>query len=142
RYKCADVAEAANRLRETYIAAVHSGYRFSATERMFTQRMGKDTAKLDILCCIPLEEGFDGEERMEFPETSVICVYYRGAYEGIADACRVLTSYVAENEIQTEGGFLSIYLEGPPSRGTNTADYITQIALPVTDRRQTGDRVL
>ncbi|MEF9971528.1 MAG: hypothetical protein RR731_04385, partial [Oscillospiraceae bacterium] len=82
---------------------------------------------------------FDGEERMEFPETSVICVYYRGAYEGIAGACGVLMNHVVENQIQTEGGFLSIYLEGPPSRGANSADYITQIALSVTDRRQ-GDR--
>ncbi|MEG2215499.1 MAG: MerR family transcriptional regulator, partial [Oscillospiraceae bacterium] len=139
RYRCADVAEAAIRLRETYIAAARSGYRFSATERMFTQRMGKDPTELDILCCIPLEEAFDGEERMEFPETSVICVYYRGAYEGIADACSVLMKHVAENHIQAGGGFLSIYLEGPPSRGANTADYITQIALPVIDRRHPKD---
>ncbi|MEG2138323.1 MAG: hypothetical protein RRY64_06625 [Oscillospiraceae bacterium] len=48
----------------------------------------------------------------------------------------MLTRHVAEHEIQTEGGFLSIYLEGPPNRGANSADYITQIALPVTDRRQ------
>ncbi|MEG1720930.1 MAG: hypothetical protein RR281_04405, partial [Pseudoflavonifractor sp.] len=136
RYLCADVAEAAIRLRETYIAAAHSGYRFSPTERMFTQRMGRDPKELDILCCIPLEESFEGPERMDFPETSVICVYYRGAYEGIGDACGALTDYVAEQQIQTEGGFLSIYLEGPPNRGANTADYITQIALPVNDRRQ------
>ncbi|MDD4808371.1 MAG: MerR family transcriptional regulator [Oscillospiraceae bacterium] len=139
RYQCADVAEAANRLRETYIAAVHSGYRFSPTERMFTQRMGKDPTRLDILCCIPLEEDFDGEERMEFPETAAICVCYRGAYKGIADAYRVLAQHVAENGIQTQGGFQSIYLEGPPNRGANTADYITQIALPVIDRRRTNN---
>ncbi|MEG1682743.1 MAG: hypothetical protein RR295_02855, partial [Oscillospiraceae bacterium] len=54
----------------------------------------------------------------------------------IGGACGVLTNYVAEHEIQTEGGFLSIYLEGPPNRGANSADYITQIALSVTDRRQ------
>lgn len=136
RYQCADVAEAAVRLRETYIAAVRSGFQFSSTARMFTQRMGKDPKEMDLLCCIPLEEEFDGEERMEFPEASVVCVYYRGAYEGVAAAYRVLARYVAENGIRTEGGFQSIYLEGPPNRGANTADYITQIALPVSDRRR------
>lgn len=135
RYQCENTAEAAIRLRETYIAAVHSGYRFSPTERMFTQRMGKDPSELDILCCIPLEEDFQGEERMEFPEMPVICVYYRGAYEGIGGACRTLAAHVAKNRIQTVGGFQSIYLEGPPNRGENTADYITQIALSVNDRR-------
>ncbi|MEG1049019.1 MAG: MerR family transcriptional regulator [Oscillospiraceae bacterium] len=136
RYQCANVAEAAANLRETYIAAAHTGYQFSKTERMFTQRMGKDPSKLDILCCIPLDEAFDGEERMEFPETAVICIYYRGAYEGIGGACKVLMQYVTDHNIQTEGGFFSIYLEGPPNRGANTADYITQIALSVHDRRQ------
>ncbi|MDD3346872.1 MerR family transcriptional regulator [Oscillibacter sp.] len=136
RYVCGDVAEAAVRLRETYIAAAHSGYRLSSGERMFTQRMGQSPTALDLLCCIPMEEGFDGEERMEFPETQVVCVYYRGPYEGIADACGVLARYVKENGIRTEGGFQSVYLEGPANRGTNAADYITQIALPVADRRQ------
>lgn len=54
RYQCADTAEAANRLRETYVAAARSGYRYSPSERMFTQRMGSDPARLDLLCCIPM----------------------------------------------------------------------------------------
>ena len=29
------------------------------------------------------------------------------------------------------GSFRSIYLEGPPNRGENKSDYITQIAVPI-----------
>lgn len=72
-----------------------------------------------------------GEERMEFAETAALCIYYRGAYEGTAEAIRALKKYLAENGIKATGGFRSIYLEGPPSRGGNSGDYITQVAVPV-----------
>ena len=39
-------------------------------DRMFTMRMTQDPNVLDILCCIPVEESFDGPERMEFAETN------------------------------------------------------------------------
>lgn len=42
-----------------------------------------------------------------------------------------MMEYVREHKIETTGPFRSIYLEGPPSRGTNTTDYITQIAVPI-----------
>lgn len=135
RFLCTSVAQGAAAFRETYIAAVHSGYGFSQSERMFTCHMGESAAGLDLLCCIPMTDDFVGEERIEFPKTAVVCVYYRGAYEGIDAAYQVLAEYVAENDIQPAGKFMSLYLEGPPSRGANTDDYITQVALPVHERR-------
>ena len=33
--------------------------------------------------------------------------------------------------IETTGAFRSIYMEGPPNRGENTEDYITQVAVPI-----------
>jgi effector-binding domain-containing protein len=38
---------------------------------------------------------------------------------------------VKENNIETAGPFRNIYMEGPPNRGKNSGDYITQIAVPV-----------
>ena len=81
-YRCKDVAEAAIKLRDTYIAAA-------------------------------------------------LCIYYRGPYEGTAEAMRVLMEHVSKNGIKPAGRLRSVYLEGPPNRGDNSADYITQIAVPI-----------
>nr|WP_280842572.1 MerR family transcriptional regulator [Flavonifractor sp. AGMB03687] len=134
RYQCRDTAEAAVNLRNTYIAAARTGL-MSRTLRFFTMRMTPDPNVLDLMCCIPVEERFDGPERVEFAETSALCIYYRGPYEGTGDAVRALAAYVREHGVQTTGPFRSIYLEGPPNRGENSGDYITQVAVPVKDLR-------
>ena len=130
RHQCRDTAEATNVLRDTYIAAARTG-KMATIARMFTMRMTQDPDTLDLMCCIPMDISFDGPERMEFAETPALCIYYRGPYEGIATAIRALVEYVKENNIETAGPFRSIYLEGPPNRGENSADYITQIAVPI-----------
>ena len=99
--------------------------------RMFTMRMSPMIEKLDIMCCIPVEDDYVGQERMEFAETQALCIYYRGPYEGTGTAIRALMQYVNENNIETVGPFRNIYMEGPPNRGENKEDYITQIAVPI-----------
>ena len=130
RYQCKNVSEAAKNLRDTYIAAARTG-KMSMLSRMFTMRMSQAPDKLDLMCCIPVDDHYDGPERMEFAETQALCIYYRGSYEGMADAIRALILYVKENNIETTGPFRSIYLEGPPNRGENSGDYITQVAVPI-----------
>ena len=130
QYQCRDTAEAALKLRDTYIAAARTG-KMSMIARMFTMRMTQDPNVLDLMCCIPVEDSFDGPERMEFPETNALCIYYRGPYEGTATAIGALAKHIKENGIETTGPFRSIYLEGPPNRGDNSADYITQVAVPI-----------
>jgi len=130
RYQCRDTAEAAIKLRDTYIAAARTG-KMSRIERMFTMRLTQDPEVLDLMCCIPVEDSFDGPERMEFAQISALCIYYRGPYEGTSAAIRVLEQHVKENSIETAGSFRSIYLEGPPTRGENREDYITQVAVPI-----------
>ena len=130
RYVCEDVSEAANVLRDTYIAAARSG-KMSMLGRMFTMRMSPVTEKLDLMCCIPVEDDYDGPERMEFAESPALCIYYRGPYEGTGTAIRALMQYVKKNNIEVAGPFRSIYMEGPPNRGENKEDYITQIAVPI-----------
>ena len=130
RYQCKDTVEASESLKNTYIAAARTG-KMSMIARMFTMRMADDPNKLDIMCCIPVDESFEGPERIEFENTNALCIYYRGAYEGISQAILALTKYIKENNIETAGPFRSVYLEGPPTRGDNTDDYITQIAVPI-----------
>ena len=130
KYRCKDVAEAAIKLRDTYIAAARTG-KMSMAARMFTVRMTDNPDTLDLMCCIPVDESFDGVERMEFAETPGLCIYYRGPYEGTSEAMRALMKHINENGVETAGRLRSVYLEGPPSRGDNSADYITQIAVPI-----------
>lgn len=130
QYRCKDTAEAAIKLRDTYIAAARTG-KMSMSARMFTVRMTNDPNMLDLMCCIPVEDSFDGPERTEFAETPALCIYYRGRYEETFTAIRALAKYVKENGIETTGPFRSVYLEGPPNRGENSADYITQVAVPI-----------
>lgn len=96
-----------------------------------TMRMIREPNVLDLMCCIPVEDSFDGPERMEFTETQALCIYYRGPYDGIATAIRALAKHIKENRIETTGPFRSIYLEGPPNRGENSGGYITQVAVPI-----------
>lgn len=130
RYSCGDVSEAANRLRDTYIAATRTE-KTSMLNRMFTMRMSQTPNKLDLMCCIPVEDAFNGPERIEFPETPALCIYYRGPYEGTVSAIQALITYINENNIETAGPFRSIYLEGPPNRGEKSEEYITQVAVPI-----------
>ena len=129
-YECENVDEAASVLRDTYIAAARTG-KMAMHGRMFTMRMSLTTEKLDLTCCIPVDDSFVGPERMEFAETAALCIYYRGPYEGTSTAIRALMTYVKENNIEITGLFRSIYIEGPPNRGENTGDYITQVAVPI-----------
>lgn len=130
RYTCEDVSDAANKLRDTYIAAAHSGKMYMLG-RMFTMRMSPATDKLDLMCCIPVTDDFDGPERTEFPETPALCIYYRGPYEETGLAIGALQQHVKENNIAVAGPFRSIFMEGPPNRGEKKEDYITQIAVPI-----------
>jgi len=132
RFSCKSVTEAAEKLRDTYLEAARTE-KMSMLQRMFTVRMSQEPNTLDLMCCIPMSEQFHGAERMEFPETKVLCIYYRGPYENIVTAMHALKDYVKENKIETAGSFRSIYLEGPPNRGADSADYITQIAIPIKE---------
>ncbi|MBR6543079.1 MAG: MerR family transcriptional regulator [Anaerotignum sp.] len=124
------IDEVAEYLRETYVAAARTG-KISMTARMFVTRTLQETEILDYTCCIPMDPAFDGPERVVFAETPALCIYHRGPYEELPLAMRALLNYTKENGIEITGPFRSIYLEGPPNRGKNSADYITQVAVPV-----------
>ena len=130
QHSCRDTVEAAHKLRDTYIAAARTG-KMSMIARMFTMRLTQDPDVLNLMCCVPVDSSFDGPERVKFAETPALCIYYRGPYEGTSTAIQALAEHIKENGIETTGPFRSIYLEGPPNRGENSGDYITQIAVPI-----------
>ena len=130
RYRCKTVADAIEALREIYVDAVHTGP-LSLASRMFTMRMPQAAEGLDLMCCIPMEKPFDGPECREFPPTAALCIYFRGPYEDLSSAMRVLGDYVKEHNISVTGPIRAVYLEGPPNRGANRDDYITQVAVPI-----------
>ena len=130
QYECSDIAEAANKLRDTYIAAARTG-KMAMLGRMFTMRMSSEPGRLDLMCCIPVDSSYTGPERTEFAETPALCIYYRGPYERTFAAIEALLQYIKEHNIKIAGAFRSIYMEGPPNRGENSGDYITQIAVPI-----------
>lgn len=138
RYRCDDVADAAIKLRNTYIAAARTE-KMSMVARMFTMRMTREDDVLDLLCCIPVEDSFDGPERMEFAAAPALCIYYRGPYEGTGAAIQALEVYMKENGIEPAGHFRSVYLEGPPNCGENSGDYITQVAVPIKASLSAGE---
>ena len=80
RYQCKNTADAANKLRDTYISAARTGM-MSMAARMFTMRMDNTYKGLDLMCCIPVNDEFSGAEREEFASTPALCIYYRGPYE-------------------------------------------------------------
>ena len=137
QYRCTGVGDATSRLRDTYIAAARTR-KMSMTGRIFTVHMNRDLDSLDLLCCIPVEDGYDGPDRVEFAETAALCIYYRGPYEGTGAVIQALADHAREHNVRTAGPFRSIYLEGPPHRGEHSADYITQVAVPVVRESLTG----
>lgn len=128
-YCCENVADASIKLRNTYIAAARTG-KMSMHERMFTLHLTADSDNLNLMFCVPMQEDFQGGERRVFAETPALCVYYRGPYEGTVTAIKALKQHIKDNRIETAGQFRSVYLEGPPTRGDKSEDYITRIAVP------------
>ena len=92
---------------------------------------------------IPIDSGLDGtyivlvipdskgKDIRTFPQVSAICIYYRGAYENFPAVHARLLEYARTNGMTPHGYFRNIYMEGPPTHGTNKDAYITQVALPI-----------
>ncbi|MBQ1264155.1 MAG: MerR family transcriptional regulator, partial [Oscillospiraceae bacterium] len=97
-----DVADAANNLRDTYIAAARTG-KMSMTGRMFTMRSPSADGTAILTCCIPVESSYEGAERTEFAQSPALCMYYRGSYEKMGTAVQALLAHIKEHSIETAG---------------------------------------
>lgn len=88
-----------------------------------------------VTYCIAVPRGSRGEYVSELPDIPVVMITFRGLYEQLPLVREKLVKYCAEHGIATRGNCLHLYLEGPPQH-TDPHDFITQIALPINERRR------
>ena len=127
-FKTADLAEKTAQLRQTYIDALKH-FPADNENRMCIQiPAGSDSEGTYI---IPVQADASEENIRHFPQAAAICIYYRGPYENFPKVHERLMQYALDNNMTPHGYFRNIYMEGPPTHGTNKEAYVTQIALPI-----------
>lgn len=124
----ADLAQKTQELRLTYVDAMRQ-CRLDNDHKMCIQ-VSTDS-DCDGLYIVPVASESTGSEIRNFPQTTAICIYYRGSYEKFPQVHKRLLDYAAENGLTPNGYFRNIYMEGPPTHGANKDAYVTQIALPI-----------
>ena len=126
-FKTADLAEKTAQLRQTYIDALKH-FPADNENRMCIQiPAGSDSEGTYI---IPVLADAGLKDIRHFPQAAAICIYYRGPYENFPKVHERLMQYALDNNMTPHGYFRNIYMEGPPTHGTNKEAYVTQIALP------------
>lgn len=127
-FKTADLAEKTAQLRQTYIDALKH-FPADNENRMCIQiPAGSDSEGTYI---IPVLADAGLKDIRHFPQAAAICIYYRGPYENFPKVHERLMQYALDNKMTPHGYFRNIYMEGPPTHGTNKEAYVTQIALPI-----------
>lgn len=127
-FKTADLAEKTVQLRYTYIDALK---KFPAdNENRMCIQVSLDS-DLNGTYIIPVQADASEENIRHFPQAAAICIYYRGPYENFPKVHERLMQYALDNNMTPHGYFRNIYMEGPPTHGTNKEAYVTQIALPI-----------
>ena len=123
-----NLAEKTAQLRYTYIDALK---KFPAdTENRMCIQVSLDSDSNGTYI-IPVQADASEENIRYFPQVAAICIYYRGAYENFPEVHTRLLQYALEHNMTPHGYFRNIYMEGPPTHGTNKNAYVTQIALPI-----------
>lgn len=124
----ADISLKTAQLRDTYISALKH-YAADVENKMCT--FVSVDSENDGLYAIPIDSESTGEAVKVFPQVSALCIYHRGPYEKIPDIHSKLLGYACDNGMTPHGYFRNIYMEGPPTHGSNREAYVTQVALPI-----------
>lgn len=124
----ADLRQKTDDLRKTYVEAVKN-YKIDIHNKMCIQASTKSDR--NGYYTIPVSPNSVGAHIKTLPQTSAICIYYRGGYENFPIVHTKLLQYAKEHGMTACGYFQNIFMEGPPTHGENTEAYITQIALPI-----------
>ena len=124
----ADIARKTAELRQTYIDALKN-YAADVENKMCT--FVSVDSEADGIYVVPISPESGGEAVKIFPQAAAICIYYRGAYENLPDMHTKLFKYALDNGMTPHGYFRNIYMEGPPTHGSNKEAYVTQVALPI-----------
>ena len=125
---CSSLPEVIAHLRETDIEAGKTGSGLKAAALFaIVSRAGQD--KMDWTSCIPIDEGYAGPERLEIPEGVALCLNYRGPYEKLDEPVKVLKEYAQEHRYHLIGAFRLDFVEGPPTLGNRSEEYLTRITV-------------
>ena len=135
-YSHLGLAERTRKLREVYIATVKH-YTMDFENKMCANVPVSDGESGTFL--IPVAVGSKGKNIRTFPQTTAVCVYYRGPYENFPTVHDGLLQYARQHDLTPYGYFRHVYMEGPPTHGDNKSAYITQIALPINFSRTAAD---
>lgn len=127
-FKTADLAEKTAQLRQTYIDALKHFPADNENRMCIRIPAGSDSEGTYI---IPVLADAGLKDIRHFPQAAAICIYYRGPYENFPKVHERLMQYALDNNMTPHGYFRNIYMEGPPTHGTNKEAYVTQIALPI-----------
>lgn len=124
----ADISLKTAELRDTYISTLKH-YAADVENKMCT--FVSTASENDGIYAIPIASDSTGEAVKVFPQVSALCIYHRGPYEKIPDIHSKLLNYARDKDMTPHGYFRNIYMEGPPTHGTNKEAYVTQVALPI-----------
>lgn len=123
-----NISNKTSALRATYIDALKH-YTADVENKMCT--FVSTASESDGIYAIPVASESTGDCIKKFPRAAAICIYYRGAYEGLPAVHSRLMQYARDNGMTPHGYFRNIYMEGPPTYGSNKESYVTQVALPI-----------
>ena len=115
-------------LRQTYIDAAHS-YSLDFHSRMCTQLSIRNPDSGTFI--IPVSPESQGPCIRKFDQTSALSLFFRGAYEEFPPLHARLLAYAEAHGMTPHGYFRNIYIEGPPTHGSNKAAYASQLTLPI-----------
>ncbi len=130
RHICKSVSEIADRLMDTDVEAVKTGFAQSEA-RIFTLWNSIKADEFDVINCIPMTEEFDGPERIVLEESPSICIYFRGPYNELKIARNRLFEYAEENNYEITGRVSTVYLEGKITFGNKPENFLTQVLVPI-----------
>ncbi len=124
----ADLQEKTSLLRQTYIDAAHS-YSLDFHSRMCTQLFIRNPDSGTFI--IPVSPESQGSCIRKFDQTSALSLFFRGAYEEFPPLHARLLAYAEAHGMTPHGYFRNIYIEGPPTHGSNKTAYASQLTLPI-----------
>ncbi len=129
-YTAETVAEKTELLRKTALEAARI-YGADTTRRMYFIEHTFSQPGMPAFCAsVPYRS--EGENVVEIPTFSAICMYHHGAYEKLPEAVEKLVKYAEKNRIQILDKCRFAFLEGPPQHREKDK-FITQVIVPLKE---------
>lgn len=131
-----DYYDALDFLRETHLEAIATE-QANKMSKMYTSILSFEGEYPDVygtcemLYCIPMVEGYRGENARVEEETKAVSLFHRGRYSLLGDRAKTVMDYCKKSGLTPTGPMRFIWLEGPPVHGADEDMYLTQIVVPI-----------